>query len=190
MAIARVSRADRKQQTRDALVDSAYALFTRQGFHRTSLDQVSAEAGFTKGAVYSNFSSKEDLFFAVYERRVETTVAGMKELADELGDGAGRELARRTLERRRDDDDGWMAVFFEFWAHVLRHPELRARFVELHTRARRPMEATAPGWPGADAQRWTLTMFALVTGLGLEQLTDPGLDAFAAFEDVLDRLEA
>ena len=69
-----------------------------------------------------------------------------------------------------------MAVFFEFWAHVLRHPELRARFLELHSRARRPLVRATQEWrPDLDAERWTTTMFALVTGANLEQLTDPAL---------------
>jgi len=101
MVIARVTRAQRKEQTRDALVDSAYRLFTQQGFHGTSLDQVAAEAGFTKGAVYSNFASKEDLFFAVYERRVEASVQRLDALVDEFGASAPVESARQALAGRR-----------------------------------------------------------------------------------------
>src|SRR5688572_24240387 len=108
--VARISRADRKAQTREKLVDAAYAVFTRQGFHRSSLDQVAAEAGFTKGAVYSNFASKEDLFFAVYERRVAQGVAEAEALIERLGLGAPLELARRVVGRRRAGDDGWLAV--------------------------------------------------------------------------------
>ena len=189
MAVTRISRADRKQQTRESLMDSAYRLFTSQGFHRTSLDQVSAEAGFTKGAVYSNFASKEDLFFAVYERRVEASVQHLETLVDEFGAAAPMESARHVLAGRRSND-GWMAVFFEFWAHVLRHPELRARFLELHSRARRPLVRATQEWrPDLDAERWTTTMFALVTGANLEQLTDPAFDGAAAVEDVIERLE-
>ena len=40
---------------------------------------------------------------------------------------------------RRGRDDGWLAVFLEFWAHVVRNPELRARFAEIHTRASKPI---------------------------------------------------
>jgi AcrR family transcriptional regulator len=66
------TRAESQARTRTELIDAAERLFTGQGFHATSLGAVADEAGFTKGAVYSNFASKEDLFFAVYERRVET----------------------------------------------------------------------------------------------------------------------
>ena len=55
--------------TRRHLLDAAATVFARQGFHGASLDDVAAVAGFTKGAVYSNFASKDDLFLAVFEDR-------------------------------------------------------------------------------------------------------------------------
>ena len=73
-----LTRADRQAQTRDELIAAADRLFTRTGFHATSVDAVADEAGYTKGAVYSNFESKEDLFFAVYERRVNAAVEEMR----------------------------------------------------------------------------------------------------------------
>src|SRR3954452_4251682 len=137
------SRADRRARTRTELIDAAEALFTANGFHATSLDAVADTAGYTKGAVYSNFSSKEDLFFAVYERRVERHiehVGGLFSQADDAEEGILRVVtAVGDLRRRRAD--GWMAVFLEFWTHVLRHPEHRARFGELHTRAIDPFVA-------------------------------------------------
>ena len=67
----RLSRAERREQTRQELLSAAEACFVSRGFHASSVDEVAERAGYTKGAVYSNFAAKEDLFFAVYERRVE-----------------------------------------------------------------------------------------------------------------------
>ena len=189
MAVTRLSRAEAKARTRDELVDAAERLFTTHGFHATALDQVAAEAGYTKGAVYSNFASKEDLFFAVYERRVERALERFAVLEDDLADDVPERLARATLA---ESQAGWLAVFFEFWAHVLRNPQLRERFAELHRRGRAPQVAWAARWlenrgieleMGAD--RWTAAMFAVVTGLGLEQLTEPGLDGGAVAAEIL-----
>ena len=180
MARAVLTRAERKAQTREQLVDAAYKVFTERGFHGSSLDLVAAEAGFTKGAVYSNFVSKEDLFFAVYERRVERALPGMAE-------GGGRAAVLRTLSGHRNGDGGWMAVFFEFWAHVIRHPDLRERFLAIHRRAQEPLvEATRSEMPHLDAERFTLAAFALVSGLGLELLTDPSVPAEQAGVELLD----
>src|SRR5215211_648061 len=112
----RLSRAERREQTRQELISAAEACFVSRGFHASSVDEVAERAGYTKGAVYSNFTAKEDLFFAVYERRVEQVLT---EVAPGLRQGGAERafdrLATATIDRR-DRDDGWRAVFFEFWA--------------------------------------------------------------------------
>jgi AcrR family transcriptional regulator len=174
-----MSRAERQRRTRDELVDAAERLFTKQGFHATSLDAVAAEAGFTKGAVYSNFESKEDLFFAVYERRVDSRVAQME---DAIRDAAtAREAIQRMIPGaggRPAAEDGWLAVFFEFWAHVLRHPELRARFAAQHKRVIEPLARASRDLAGEDiapedAFKVATARFATQLGLQLERLTQP-----------------
>jgi AcrR family transcriptional regulator len=187
---ARISRAERKAQTREGLLDAAMRLFCERGFHATSLDLVAAEAGYTKGAVYSNFASKEDLFFALYERRVEQEATRLREV---LKGSTPAEVAEAVVARRRGGtDDGWLAVFFEFWAHVLRNPALRERFERLHRQGRAPMlEATQRMFkrkPGVDAESFNLAATAMVTGLSLEQLTDPSLDAGAVTARMLEML--
>jgi AcrR family transcriptional regulator len=85
------TRSDRQAQTRAELIAAADRRFSVDGFHATTLALVADDAGYTKGAVYSNFSSKEDLFFAVYERRVERWIAGAAHVPEaEDVDAAGR----------------------------------------------------------------------------------------------------
>jgi AcrR family transcriptional regulator len=176
------SRAERQAQTREDLIDAAEELFTANGFHATSLDAVAIAAGYTKGAVYSNFSSKEDLFFAVYERRVARHEAHVAELFTEPPDA--REAILRVVtavgDLRRRRQDGWMAVFLEFWTHVLRHPEHRARFGEAHRRAVAPFELALERFAAQQgitlaipADQLAVAMFAMENGIGLERLTDP-----------------
>src|SRR3954462_49255 len=126
---ARLSRAEQQERTRESVTAAAERLFVEQGFHATSVDQVAKQAGYTKGAVYSNFASKEDLFFAVYERRAEKGVAEMERMLGEAPDIlAGLDpIALATARRRGTQEDGWLAAFFEFWAHPLRRPALRER---------------------------------------------------------------
>jgi AcrR family transcriptional regulator len=176
------TRAERQAQTREDLIDAAEELFTAHGFHATSLDAVAVAAGYTKGAVYSNFSSKEDLFFAVYERRVERHEAHVAELFDEPHDA--REAILRVIvavgDLRRRRQDGWMAVFLEFWTHVLRHPEHRARFGEAHKRAVEPFRLALERFAeqrgitlAIPADQLAIALFAMENGIGLERLTDP-----------------
>jgi AcrR family transcriptional regulator len=178
----RLSRAERREQTRQELVTAAEACFVSRGFHASSVDEVAERAGYTKGAVYSNFAAKEDLFFAVYERRVEqvlTEVApGLRQLGAER---AFDQLATGAMHRR-DPDDGWRAVFFEFWAHVVRHPELRERFAAIHARFLEPLAEgvqqlaedrglTLPS--DVTASQVAAAWNAMQVGLNLERLTQP-----------------
>ena len=186
----RLSRAERREQTRQQLLTAAEACFVSRGFHATSVDQVAERAGYTKGAVYSNFAAKEDLFFAVYERRVEhvltEVVPGLRQAGPEQ---ALDWLATTTIDRR-DRDEGWLAVFFEFWAHVLRHPELRERFAAIHARFLEPLadavrqlaEDRGLALPSdLTASQVGLAWNAMELGLGLEHLTQPqAVDAVLA----------
>jgi AcrR family transcriptional regulator len=178
----RMSRAERREQTRQELLTAAEACFVTHGFHASSVDEVAEQAGYTKGAVYSNFASKEDLFFAVYERRVERVltevVPGLRQVGAER---AFDQLATGAIQRR-DRDDGWRAVFFEFWAHVLRHPELRERFAAIHARFLEPLAdavrqladdrgLTLPS--DVTASQVAVAWNAMEVGLALERLTQP-----------------
>ena len=70
----RITRVERKAKTRADLVAAARTVFLRRGFHGASLEEIAQEAGYTKGAVYSNFEDKDALYLAVlddhYERRI------------------------------------------------------------------------------------------------------------------------
>ena len=196
------TRADRRAQTRAELIAVADRRFSADGYHATSLDAVADEAGFTKGAVYSNFSSKEDLFFAVYEGRVEQAVAHAREVVGAAPTAA--EAVRALVAEssaRRDRDDGWLPVFLEFWTYVLRHPEHRARFAALHARATEPFvealdrHARERGMTLPLGARQLATAFlATGTGLNLERLTQPdvvgpelGVRMQELFMDALER---
>jgi AcrR family transcriptional regulator len=178
----RLSRVERREQTRRELVAAAEACFVSRGFHASSVDEVAERAGYTKGAVYSNFASKEDLFFAVYERRVEQVLTEVVPDLRQLGaERAFDQLAAGALHRR-DPDDGWRAVFFEFWAHVVRHPELRERFAAIHARFLEPLADAVQQLAedrgqtlSADvtASQVAVAWNAMEVGLNLERLTQP-----------------
>jgi AcrR family transcriptional regulator len=173
------TRGERKAQTRADLVAAAERLFMRDGFHATSVDAVADAAGYTKGAVYSNFAGKEDLFFAVYERRLEARAAELHRIVDEAASAtAGLRASIDSIRGR--GEDGWIAVFFEFWAHVLRHPEHRERFAALHRRALEPavrgVEALARERgtkPPLPAPLMATAHLAFGNGMQLERLTRP-----------------
>jgi AcrR family transcriptional regulator len=182
MPSAAASRAARQEETRAALVETAARMFMANGYHATSLDAIAREAGFTKGAVYANFQSKEDLFLEVHAQRAQRFVEETAALIDELGPAETIHRLARETSTRRGRDDGWLAVYFEFWAHVLRNPRLRERFAALRAKSRTVFEAALSQAANDSGVRplqnyapAVVAMNALQVGLALERLTDPDL---------------
>jgi AcrR family transcriptional regulator len=176
----RLSRMERREKTRQDLLSAAETCFVTRGFHATSVDEVAERAGYTKGAVYSNFASKEDLFFGVYQQRVDHVLTEVAPGLRQAGPESAIDWLATGMIQRRDGDDGWLAVFFEFWAHVLRHPELRDRFAAIHARilealteaVRQLANERGRALPsGLSPFQVVLAWNAMEVGLGLERLT-------------------
>ena len=123
----------RRQQTREYLLQAAADVFAERGFHAATLDEVAAAAGFTKGAVYSNFKNKEDLFLALLEDsyvRERTALKATMEASDvppeaRIGDFVA--LIGGELDRRPEMG----ALLLEFRLYALRNPTALARMNEL-----------------------------------------------------------
>ena len=120
-----MSRKETQERTRERLLAAAAKVFARHGYHRATVGEIASEAGFTIGALYSNFSGKEELFLALADRQVAERVAEVTAMGDAAeGDEPGKEAAeqlRTFLER----DPQWPLLFFEFWSLSVRNPELQ-----------------------------------------------------------------
>ena len=167
-----------KEHVRARILRAAGQVFAERGFAGASLDQVAAAAGFTKGAVYSNFASKDELFLALMTeevaRRVDLVEAALARTTDLPGALAavGQELSRR--------DSSWPLLFLEFWQRAVRDPDVRRAFVA----SRRDLRARVadvvarfladhPVRTGWDAGSLTVVLIALSNGLAVEALPDP-----------------
>jgi AcrR family transcriptional regulator len=125
MAPEKWTRERRRELTRTALVESATEVFGRRGFEGASLDEIAENAGFTRGAIYKNFESKEELFFAVMDHFNERALAAFD---DQLG-GDVEHLDVTALARtwRRTQGEWVKSLDAEFELYALRHPEVRER---------------------------------------------------------------
>lgn len=126
-----LTRREKQAQTRARLIDAAANVFARRGYHGASVEEVAAEAGFSTGAVYSNFSGKEELFLALADRKVADRVAEIGALAEaaERGENPGAEAAhqfRAFLER----DPDWPVLFYEFWSYGVRTARIQDEFAQ------------------------------------------------------------
>jgi AcrR family transcriptional regulator len=168
MAI-RVSRKDRAAANRAALLRAARKVFLAQGYHGASVDAVAGEAGFTIGAVYSQFGGKAELFLALLERRIDERVEQVRSLAE--GSGQAEELtavARQWAGVLRTDLD-WTLLVIEFRVHAARHPDLAARFAELHERLLRAVVEVVTrslGLAAPTREVWDLARLMMAGGPG------------------------
>jgi AcrR family transcriptional regulator len=193
----RLRRDERKALTRAGLIGAARAVFARRGFHRASLEEIAEEAGYSTGAVYSNFAGKEDLFLAVLDEHIARRLHAVEEAvarADTPREQA-RAGASNWMEFLRDDPD-WYPLFIEFWAYALRDPELRASVAERFAafpRANARLLAEGMGRAGVRlpddiARRAGLLLTALSDGLALIKVMDPDAVPDDLFGDVLSFL--
>jgi AcrR family transcriptional regulator len=115
----RLTRKEQQAETRQRLLDAAERVFLRRGLQGSSVEEISAEAGFTRGAFYSNFKSKDELFVELLQDRVYRQYGQMAEEAQEQP-GTPRERLRWGIERVRDvqkDEDG--RFLFRLWLECL-----------------------------------------------------------------------
>jgi AcrR family transcriptional regulator len=124
-----LTRVERQEQTREQLLDAAARVFARRGYHGASLEEIASEAGFSTGAVYSNFSGKEELFLALADREVEKQTAEIRAVAEsvEAGDEVAIEAGRRFQELLKRDRD-WPLLFYEFWSFGVRSARIQGEF--------------------------------------------------------------
>ena len=176
----RLSRAEQNDRNRALLLAAARRVFLERGYYAATLDQIADEAGFSKGAVYSRFASKADMFLALLEDRIAERAAQNARLAGELA-GTGNFAAVLDLaERAERGAPGWRLLVTEFRVHAARDPELNRRYAALHARAVNGVARVfaevskegAEGLPFPPRQLAELWL-AIETGRALEQIVNP-----------------
>ncbi|HEY1005121.1 MAG TPA: helix-turn-helix domain-containing protein [Streptosporangiaceae bacterium] len=176
----RLSRAEQNDRNRALLLVAARRVFLERGYYAATLDQIADEAGFSKGAVYSRFASKADMFLALLEDRIAERAAQNADLVRELA-GTGNFVALLDqAERAERGAPGWRLLVTEFRVHAARDRELNRRYAVLHARTRagvaqmfaeisKENTGDLPFPPRQLAELW----LAIETGRALEQTADP-----------------
>jgi AcrR family transcriptional regulator len=175
-------RSARKAQTRSSLLAAATRVYARRGFGGATLDEVAAEAGFTKGAVYSHFGSKENLLLALMEEHLASQVSEQSARFHRDGTTWERPLAgsARWMEQLEEDPDAFR-LFVELWVYAQRDERLRERLAGgldalRATFARFAAESAADAGLQAPAhanEQFANVMLGLGLGLPMIKLIDP-----------------
>jgi AcrR family transcriptional regulator len=178
----RAARAEGRE-AREELLTAALEIFARRGFREASVDEIAAEAGYSKGALYWHFSGKEELLAALIEERIDTPMRDRVSLLAsappdrDMSVEASLEFARQLSEAREA-----LLLEREYWSLAIRDPELRARYRERQTELRDAlaagMEARARHlgtpdltMPAEDVAR---IVMSIIGGLTIDELIEPG----------------
>ena len=175
----RMSRAESKARTRAALLDAAERVVARKGYAGAGVDEIAGEAGYSVGALYSNFATKEDLLLALVADRADADVAEAAKLLAAGPDTDPMDALRRQLVGVADAEHRTL-LQSEFWAYAVRNPDARER---LAAQMRGPHDAIAAlvgdqraredtDWPAADDEIATVVL-ALFQGLVRQRRLDP-----------------
>jgi AcrR family transcriptional regulator len=189
-----LTRKQKQERTRSSLLSSAAKLICRKGITEASVEDIATDAGYTKGAFYANFKSKEEMFLVMLDKAY---AAELERLDAHLSGEAHVEEVRRSaegfLEFVRADPE-WPRLYFEFVAYAARNPEFRD---ELATRNRamrdqiaeviRRWTADFEGDPPFPFEDIATMLFCLADGFLVQQLVEPDVndDIYATMNTTL-----
>jgi AcrR family transcriptional regulator len=179
--MSRVRTRPTRDDTRDKLFEAAARVFEEQGIGGASIETIAAAAGFTRGAFYSNFKSKDELIIAMLEDHVAQSVRRNLDLLAEHSDLGDFIAALRAVDRSKQDPLGRSPLLhMEMILYVARAEQRRPELAK-RLRARRKLIAdivetalNASGRSGALKPAWTASIaLALEDGFRLHRLIDP-----------------
>jgi AcrR family transcriptional regulator len=193
----RLTRSEQQARTRAALLDAGGRVFVERGFLGSSVEAIAAEAGFTRGAFYSNFGSKEELFAELLQDRVYALYADMAARSAEPGTHTSPRETGEQLAAIQDDPGGrWM---FRLWLELLAHAGRDGEFSKIAARfwsGNRTLiaAAIAQGYqaagvtPPAEPERLASALIAMDIGLALQHFVDPEAAPLDLYPELYDLL--
>jgi AcrR family transcriptional regulator len=181
METTRLTREQSRANTRERLLRAARGVFARRGFHGASVDEIASEAGFSTGALYSNFTGKEDLFLVLMEREIDEhareisdAVRTRASMAERATGGARRWMT--MIEREPEV----LLLFMEFWAYGVRDAQVRPQVAARFAQVRKLLtKLIADGVREFDleldipAEQLAVAIDALADGIARQKLADP-----------------
>ena len=178
----RLTREEGRRRTRERLLDAAADVFKRLGYHGASLEAVAEAAGYTKGAVYSNFETKADLFLALLDRFVDAEIGAQEQQLDGKTISEAIDELEHILERQIQSDPLWNVLQVEFWLVAARDPEVRRRLVAKSEPFRQSggrlideameLEGRTAAFTGRELG---ILLNAIASGVALELTLEPGV---------------
>jgi AcrR family transcriptional regulator len=183
--------------SREQLLEAAAHVFAARGYRDASMSQIAAEAGFSKGALYWNFESKEELFFTLLDDVDDRLRVLITQVASAPTDRNVTAELSRGLSAVLEQNRNLVLLFHEYSALAVRDTDLAARYAKRNALLRKELARAiqarfaALGVPmSMSPENLATVVIALVDGLSIEQLTEPGAVPEDLFGQVLSLFEA
>jgi AcrR family transcriptional regulator len=182
----RQSRQEKRQANRERILRAARRVFGARGYRAATIEDIADEAGLSNGAIYYNFASKEELFIALLDERMQERLDHVRQTVASGRDPLSAHLAlkRESLDVSRTfkEEREWRLLLLEFVAYAARNPRfgkrLREHQRELHTAVVGILEqliAAIGVTPAIPTERLAIAITGLVNGLAIEELISPGV---------------
>ncbi|TVP70759.1 MAG: TetR/AcrR family transcriptional regulator [Leptolyngbya sp. LCM1.Bin17] len=184
----RLSRQESRRQTRAQLLAAAAQVFAEKGFNGASVEDIAETAGYSKGAVYSNFESKEDLFLALIDQYLAVEL-------EKLGDSIDLPLWEAEFERDLTENRTLKLLTVEFFLYAMRNESARQKLAQRYRVAyaalaqmmgKHYQQANLPQPMSAQHLAWAIT--SVGTGLFLQTCLDPDALPEAMYMTALKRI--
>jgi AcrR family transcriptional regulator len=178
-----LTRKEKQAKTRSALLSSAAKLICRKGITEASVEDVAKDAGYTKGAFYANFKSKEELYLVMLDEKYAAEIEQIE--SSMRGTESPAEDARHAAEdfiRLAWSDPEWPKLYFEFTAYAARNPEFREEIATRDRAMRARIAEVFRSWAGSFGAEppfsyddLAMMVFCMANGFLMGQLIEPDL---------------
>jgi AcrR family transcriptional regulator len=177
---ASTTQAERSERTRAALLSAAEAVFARDGFEASRIEDIAAEAGRSRGAFYANFVNKTEVFLALRSIAMRRRAGEVRDLFERFPEPAARDRAILHSIAKQLCDTPSLLLQIEFKLFALRHPEMLADLSERHLEASTVIHRETlkdlfdfSRKPEDEMRRTTMVIESLLEGLALNHLFSP-----------------
>jgi AcrR family transcriptional regulator len=145
------------------------------GYEKAQVEEIAEAAGFSKGALYAHFKSKEELFLALYEAKTASYLAKLRHVLDSAPTHAGKLDAFRSFYIDLSKDKDWALISLEGKLFITRHPEVKERLREIDEHAGDSVEGALTRLLGNTARAAGGVLGGILSALVLEANLEPGV---------------
>jgi AcrR family transcriptional regulator len=161
--------------TRDLLLSAAEQVFARVGYEKALVEEIAVAAGFSKGALYAHFKSKEDLFLVLYKAKTTAYQKKLRHALDSTSTREGKIAAFRSFYIDLSKEKEWALIILEVKLLIRRHPEAKERLRQIDEHIGDSIEGALTGLFGNGSRAAGEALGGIFSALVLEADLEPAV---------------